>query len=84
MGRTSTPPGTGTDRRDLLVLTPVAILERHAWSVAFGIAAPRPLRRAALYLADPHDEEITAPHLDPLRLGGVVELIIRNAERVPS
>src|SRR5580704_16245941 len=33
-------PGVGADRRDFLVLAPVAVLEFHAGCIAAGIAAP--------------------------------------------
>src|ERR1051325_6616807 len=43
-------PGVGADRRNLLVLAPVAVLELDARRVAAGIAAPLLLLQAALHL----------------------------------
>src|SRR6266540_713881 len=72
-------PGVGADRRDLLVLAPVAVLEFHARRIAAGVAAPLLLLEAALHLPGAHDHEVAAPDLDVLVLGALVELIVADA-----
>src|SRR5947209_1045104 len=54
------PPGIGADRRDLLVLAPIAVLEFHARRVAARIAAPFARLQAALHLAGAENYEIAA------------------------
>src|SRR5262245_8070206 len=69
-------PGVGADRRDLLVLAPVAVLELDARRIAAGVAAPLLLLQAALHLAGADDDEVAAPDRDVLVLGALVELVI--------
>src|SRR5262249_41507816 len=69
-------PGIGADRRDLLGLAPVAVLELHARRIASRIATPFLLRQAALHLPGTEDDKVAAPHLDVLLLGALVELIV--------
>src|SRR5712692_5310188 len=57
-------PGVGADRRDLLALAPIAVLELDAQRVAAGIAAPFLLRETPLHLPNANDDEIAAPDLD--------------------
>src|SRR5215471_13352320 len=72
-------PGVGADRRDLLGLAPIAILELDARRVAAGIAAPLLLLQAALHLPGADDDEVAAPDLDVLVLGALVELVVGDA-----
>ena len=72
-------PGVGADRRDLLVLAPVAILELDARRIAAGIAAPFAFGVAAFHLAGAHDDEIALADLDILLLGALVEFVVGNA-----
>ena len=72
-------PGVRADGGDLLVLTPVAVLELDARRVAAGIAAPLLLFEAALHLSGADDDEVAAPDLDLLMLGACVELVVGNA-----
>src|SRR5467141_873864 len=72
-------PGVGADRRDLLVLAPVAVLEPDAGRVAARIAAPHALLEAALHLPGAQDDEIAAPDVDVLRLRAFVDLVVGNA-----
>src|SRR5579864_5801066 len=72
-------PGVGADRRDLLLLAPVAILEFHARRVAAGIAAPLLLGHAAFHLPGADEHEIAAADGDVLVLGAFVELVVGNA-----
>src|SRR6185312_5638898 len=62
-------PGVGADRRDLLFLAPVAVLELDARRVAARIAAPFAFGQAALHLAGADDDEIAAADGDVLLLG---------------
>src|SRR5580704_10331195 len=72
-------PGVGADRRDLLLVAPVAVLELHAGRVAARIAAPCLLLAAALHLAGADDDEIGASDRHPLRLGAGIELVVADA-----
>src|SRR5690349_14991929 len=72
-------PGIGADRRDLLVLAPVAVLELDPRRIAARVAAPRSLRQAALHLAGADDDEIGAPDFDILRPRAFVELLVGDA-----
>src|SRR2546422_8564667 len=72
-------PGVGADRRDLLVLAPIAVLELDARRVAAGVAAPFLLVKAALHLAGAHYHKVAAPDLDVLLLGALVELVVGYA-----
>src|SRR5262245_51658187 len=72
-------PGVGADRRDLLVLAPVAVLDLHAWRVAASIAAPSLLLEAALHLPGAHDHEVAAPDLDVLVLGALIKFSVATA-----
>src|SRR5271170_6147500 len=49
-------PGIGADRRDFLILAPIAILELHARRVTTGITAPFLLGEAALHLSSADDD----------------------------
>src|SRR5579864_7690870 len=72
-------PSTGADRRDLLLLAPVAVLELDARRVAAGVTAPFTFRQAALHLAGADDDEIAAADRDVLLLGARVELVVGDA-----
>src|SRR5512139_1909001 len=71
-------PGVGADRRDLLFLTPVAILELDAGRVAASIATPVLFSQAVFHLAGAHDHKVTAPDGDVLLLGAHVEFVVGN------
>src|SRR6266571_4463332 len=75
-------PGIGADRRDLLVLAPIAILEFHPRRVAARVAAPFARLQAALHLAGADNHEIAAADFHVLRLRGPVELVVRDAVAV--
>src|SRR5690349_15696742 len=51
-------PGVGADRRNLLVLAPIAVFESDAGSVAASVGAPLAFRQAALHLPGAQDDEI--------------------------
>src|SRR5712671_2842566 len=72
-------PGVGADRRDLLVLAPVAVLELDPGRVAARIAAPDAFLEAAFHLPGPDDDEVAVPDVDILRLGAFVEFGVGNA-----
>src|SRR6202035_3771647 len=72
-------PGVGADRRDFLVLAPIAILEFDARRVTAGIAAPLLLADAALHLPGTDQHEIAAADGDVLILGAFVELVVGDA-----
>src|SRR6476660_5093738 len=72
-------PRVGADRRDLLFLAPIAILEFYARRIAAGIAAPFLLGKAALHLAGAKNDEVARLDAHALLLGGGVEFVIRNA-----
>src|SRR5690606_2379949 len=72
-------PGVGADRRDLLLVAPVAVLELDARRVAAGIAAPVLLGVAALHLAGADDDEVALADLDVLRARTLVEFVVGDA-----
>src|SRR5260370_36544051 len=75
-------PGIGADRRDLLFLAPVAILELDARRVAARIAAPFARLQAALHLPGAKNHEVAAADFHVLRLRGLVELVVGYAVAV--
>ena len=72
-------PGVGADRRNPLVLAPIAVFESDAGSIAASVGAPLAFRQAALHLPGAQDDEIAAPDLDVGLLGAGVEFVVGNA-----
>src|SRR5689334_21823124 len=72
-------PGVGADRRDLLFLAPVAVLEFDARRVAAGVATPVLLSVAAFHLSGADEDKIAAADGHILLLGTLIKLIVRNA-----
>src|SRR6202041_2057457 len=77
-------PGVGADRGDLLLVTPIAILEPHARRRSARIDAPVLLAQTPLHLAGAQNDEIAAPDLDFRLLGAFVELVVGNRLAVSS
>src|ERR1700731_3883043 len=72
-------PGVGADRRDLFLLTPVAILEFDARRITASITAPLLFADAALHLPGTDYDEVAAANGDVLILGAFVEFVVGDA-----
>src|SRR5262249_6836526 len=72
-------PSVRDQRRDFLLVAPVAVLELHARGVAACVSTPFLLGEAALHLSGADDDEIRLAYFDTLRLRASVELVVADA-----